>query len=323
MKRLWRIACIILLLVVVGELVRNALFPREPVYQGITASVYLDSYALYIDPKGGSFGLLTAAQSQAIDREGKLAETALRQMGIDLIPVLLQKAAAKDSKLKSKLNDWGQRYLLVQNTLRAFGSWPMRYAFTSHSMAKDGFELLGPSAVRAVPQLMELLRDPDEDVVANVAMSLSAIGPDARQALPVLMDVAKNRSGRARANAIFALGSLGPAAALSADVLIEGTKAADPGVTFYALQSLGRIHAKPEIVVPILQAVLDTPQTDNTRYDVAIAGLGRFGASSESAVPSIIQHLHNKVDYVRRDATNALEQIEKDVAAKKKPKSSL
>ena len=127
--------------------------------------------------------------------------------------------------------------------------------------------------------------------------------------MPALIKAVKDPDPHVRENAVFALGEIGAAAEPAVDVLIEAVDDPHPVVSFYALQSLGSICAKPQVVIPLLLATLTKPQTDRTVYDVAIVGLGRFGATAQSAAPSILPFLHDEISYIRSDATNTLKEI--------------
>ncbi|HLH54574.1 MAG TPA: HEAT repeat domain-containing protein, partial [Verrucomicrobiae bacterium] len=149
----------------------------------------------------------------------------------------------------------------------------------------------------------------DKAVAANAAKCLGGIGPEARQAVPALINAVKDPDPHVRQDAVFALGELGPSAEPAVDVLFEAANEPYQGVSFFALQSLGSIAARPQVVIPLLLATLNKPQSDRTVYDVAIVGLGNFGAAARPAAPAILPFLHDDISYIRRDATNTLKQI--------------
>jgi hypothetical protein len=72
---------------------------------------------------------------------------------------------------------------------------------------------MGGEALPAVPRLIELLRDEDQQVVTKVLKTLQAIGPPAREAEPVLVELASDQDYLIRLNARAALKVVSPAAA--------------------------------------------------------------------------------------------------------------
>src|SRR5581483_5167555 len=60
-----------------------------------------------------------------------------------------------------------------------------------------------------------------------------------------------------RVSAANDLGEFGPAAKAAIPVLLEAVKGRDEGVRGPAAEALGKIHADPDVVIPVLIALLD------------------------------------------------------------------
>jgi HEAT repeat protein len=308
MKTRWFTWLAILLCVTLGGFAWRFFRHSEPTYQGRPASAWLAQYSRTSGPWSSS-GIWPVPTNGEWKVECSVAKTAIHRMGTSVLPVLLRMASARDLAWKARA-----REIVVKRTPQKLAAmvlemWPAAYPFQERQSAADGFKLLGPAAKSAVPDLVRLLNLSDKAVAANAAKCLGGIGPDARQAVPDLIKAVKDPDPHVREDAVFALGELGPSAEPAVDVLIEAANEPYQGVSFFALQSLGSIGAKPQVVIPLLLATLNKPQTDRTVYDVAIVGLGRFGAAAQSSAPSILPFLNDQIDYIRRDATNTLKQI--------------
>lgn len=310
--RLFTVLAILLCVVLCGFMWRSVR-QSEPLYQGRPASVWLAQYSRTVGPwfSSGTWPVPTNREWKA---ECTAAKAAIHRMGTIILPVLLRMASARDLAWKARAREVAFKRLPQKLAVKVLEMWPVNYPFQDRQSAADGFKLLGPTAKSAVPDLVRLLNVSDKGVAATAAKCLGGIGPDARQALPALIKAVKDPDPYVRENAVFALGELGPSAEPAVDVLIEAVDDPHPVVSFYALQSLGIIGARPQVVIPLLLATLTKPQSDRTVYDVAIVGLGRFGAAAQSSATSILPFLHDEIDYIRRDATNTLKQIGMGVA---------
>src|ERR1043165_5624744 len=82
------------------------------------------------------------------------AMTAIRSIGTNAIPFLLEDLEAKDSEWKVKMNDW------MADTF----SWRPSHvtANARRRMAASGFFALAPLAEPAIPKLLPLLQDQNE-----------------------------------------------------------------------------------------------------------------------------------------------------------------
>jgi HEAT repeat protein len=100
----------------------------------------------------------------------------------------------------------------------------------------------------------------------------------------------------------------------------EQAKAPDAVVRLHAIHALSQKTEEAADVVPVLVGLLKDPDAF-VRRD-AVRALGGFGDDARSAVPALLS-LHNDKEMIRREAVDALLQIDPDAAAKfpkKKPK---
>ena len=140
------------------------LHPNEPGYQGKGLTAWLRQHYNYsnFDPYG--------EQSKARLEE---AETAIRHIGTNALPVLLKMARTKRTSPKSVI---------------AFYFWAEFQARKDPLvLAEVGFQTLGPIAKPAVPALLDLLNDQDLETRRDGAIYLGEIGPAAEDAVPALL----------------------------------------------------------------------------------------------------------------------------------------
>lgn len=71
---------------------------------------------------------------------------------------------------------------------------------------------LGKSGTVLLPALLELIRDPKEDVAGEAATTIGLIGADAASAVPALMELLREPNTKRSHAAVYALGAIGPAA---------------------------------------------------------------------------------------------------------------
>jgi HEAT repeat protein len=173
--------------------------------------------------------------------------------------------------------------------------WASRYAYFRSAVelnleADSGFAALGGDAASAVPELTKIVDDsPNDGRAAFPIMILLRLGPAAHDAVPSLLRAATSTDQSTRA---------------------------------LALEALGRIHASPEAVVPVLRSALHDPSAVNRAN--AAGGLESFQSYAKPAVPDLVAILRepdggsNSVSVlpwastisVRSRAEDALQQID-------------
>jgi HEAT repeat protein len=79
-----------------------------------------------------------------------------------------------------------------------------------------------------------------------------------------------------------------------------------------AIQSLGRIHSNPDVVIPLLVSCL----TNDDSNEAAAYALANFGSVAREAFPKLVPLLKNGDPHVRSAARTALKKIDPETAAK-------
>jgi hypothetical protein len=272
-----QIALAVALIILAGVSAWQGLRLREPVYQGKRLSVWLREYRS---------GLNIGDEDRV--RAGNTAKSAIRAIGTNAIPTLLNMLRKKDSFVVSKLVGLWNRHLYsslpnsLPNWVR-YPGWYMNQAATLNNEAVLGFKILGADAQQAVPALITIYEQGiSPDSQAATGRALNAIGPAAqRMALPSCLRAAASPNSSVR------------------------------GV---AIQTLYAVHVEPQVVVPALVKALS--DTNFVNRLVAARGLGSFGTNAQQAVPALMVLLSDSNSRVRSDATNALKKIDPEAAAK-------
>jgi|ERR1700722_235700 len=175
--------------------------PPEPRYQGRTLSAWIYDYYDSMD-----FG--TKLPNPAAARQASLH--AIKEMGTNAIPTLLQWSRATDFPMKRKLNS-----LLNRQT---FISYRFPTAGQKESMAELCFEELGDDALPAVPALIEISRSGDSNRRCRALGCLLAITQKKEIVLPPLLDAFHTSTGTVQWQAAWFLQSSYPDEAEKAGV---------------------------------------------------------------------------------------------------------
>jgi len=265
-KRVY-IVLAVLLVILAGAISWQVLREREPVYQGKRLSVWLVQYGT------NHFPTL---------RDGELgpqAETAIRHIGTNAIPIFLSIITTRESPFKLRV------MALVPN--RWLARLRVRSMFDYRFLGAFGLIALGVDAKSAIPTLIGLLNDTTPDVRFIAGFTLESLGPEAGDdLLPQL------------------------------EKCLEGP---DAIVQSQAIRVLAQIRQRAEVVIPILVEILAKPQNQQhsaiLRRD-AIRALRQFGPQARPAVPKLVELLRDTNTLIRSAATNALKQIDPEAAAK-------
>jgi hypothetical protein len=252
------------IIIAVAGLIGWAFYSREPSYQGKRLSIWVDEYATnYWHNNAGP-----AAKAQA----------AVRHIGPDGVPFLLDAIATKPSSLKKKL-----RQIFPQ-------SWHRKL----------------------------FLEDKTGDTRKMGAHGVVALGTNAPpDIIPKLMMIITNHPHRdSRHRAASALCSLGPAAEPAIPFLVKCLKSDDPAIRASAAIGLGRVQRQPDVAVPALVnylkfciASLDTSETTSETYG-AIMSLRITSTNARAALPLLRPLLNHKDWNIRDEATNAVQHID-------------
>jgi hypothetical protein len=222
-----------------------------------------------------------------MDRRRETTE-AVRNMGTNVIPFLLRRLRQTDSSFNNRLLQ-----LLAKQHIVKISYTPAR---DLNLEAEEAFNALGARASNAVPELIRIYSgNISKDSQWTVAASLGSIGPAASNAVPLLLEHA----------------SAGPTSNTNNTFFSEAVQP----VRRSAITALGRIHAQPATVVPVLAELLGESNL-SIQTSAAIA-LGEFGSNAKPAVPAMIKFYNNETDNMAKAGTGAtIKRIDPEAAAK-------
>jgi hypothetical protein len=234
-RRSWRprtfaVLAILLLLGLLGYLGEQV--PPDPIYGGKALSLWLQTY----DPSS-PFGRGS--------REWNEADDAVRHIGTNAIPALLQMLREKDTDLKLRVEALAQKQRVIKIH---FIPAPVR-----NVEASMAFIVLGDAAKDAVPDLMKIY-DENNSVESQSAIEdvFSWIGPAAKPAIPLLLRAATNSNNQVRANALWALGGIHAEPQLCVPKLIQALGDSDESAQLSAAHALGMFGTDAQSAVPAL-----------------------------------------------------------------------
>jgi hypothetical protein len=236
MRKRVHFALAVLLVILAGGSTWQGLREREPVYQGKRLSFWLESVYKAVGNQDG------------VDR----AEQAIRHIGTNALPALIEGLHARYTPLKQTMVEWVQKQKLVHFSFKS--------AYQRRFEAILGYEALGPLASAQVPSLMDTLtNDPSPDVRQDAAQALAAIGPEARLAASALFHAAKDTNNGVRNRAFIALGRIRPDPHLTVPVLVAGLDDPNPTARGNAAIALGRYGPEARQAIPALIRMLSDP----------------------------------------------------------------
>jgi HEAT repeat protein len=255
---------------VIALLAWRLLPSQEPAYNGKTLSAWAEQY-------GSNFW--AGVNDEAARKE---AEIAIRQIGTNAIPYLLDLIRVRDSVVKKKLGavipwTWHHGLHLTDNSqrIRIYGA--------------HGFGALGTNATSALVELIEVAtHHPDEDGRYAAVVAMWFMGAAAEPAIPFLIRCLTNEVPRIRSTAVF---------------------------------GLGHMQRQPEIIVPILIRHLEFAKVSSYEGEhegeqlAAIQSLAQFGTNAKPARLLISFFLTNQNQFTRMFATNALLKIDAETTA--------
>ena len=316
MRKRVQIALALLLVAALGMVCWQVLGLREPVYQAKRLSLWLQGY----NPDG---------DSPEVDE-------ALRTMGTNAIPVLLENLQAKDSVLKVHLAAFGlhytpaeTRHLRAQKGLSALGAeasnavpalieiYQQNFASSAREAAANTLVEIGPAAKMAIPVLIKSAASTNSDVRAFALYTLGRMALESETVVPVLIKGLHDPDREVRFNAAFgleALAFMGGDAKPAIPALVETLKDSHPSARASAATALGHIHSEPALVIPALIEMLRDP--DVQQHANAATALGEFGNDGKPAVAPLIELLSQGNQDARKAATTALKAIDPVAAAR-------
>jgi hypothetical protein len=238
------------------------------------------------------------------------ADNAIRLMGTNALPSLLEwlHYDTPDRLLLSRALRWLR---LPPSTWLGHPRLAMPLHGRDSVIAAYGFDILGPAAAPAFPQVSSMVNDPKA-----TQMAISVLASFGTQSLPALMNAATNHPNALnRAYAVDRIGDLvqgglGTNADEVVAALLHCLRAPDRYVASRAAAVLGKMALSPETVVPELIACLD--DADSRVRCAAVEALAGFGNKASPAIPRLRAALADSDADVRREATNALQKVSHD-----------
>jgi len=271
------VACAAVMVVVVGV----CLPAPEPRYEGRLLSFWLENPDNFI-PEGFD---PSAAGVQAV-----------RAIGTNAIPTLLQWISYEPSPLRQKLRN------LLQNLPGPLKPRNGQIEWLRATDAGIAFAILGSQAHAAVPELVHLaLTSSDTNRAQRCIDSLFHIGP---AALPGVFTIVTNTHAKKRLFAISRIHDLGTNAVSAVPVLLKCLEDNDDEVVQAAAATLSELALLPATTVPALKNALQSANARRRAF--IIGGFYGFGAAAKPAVPQLQAALFDSSQDVRRCATNVL-----------------
>jgi HEAT repeat protein len=156
----------------------------------------------------------------------------------------------------------------------------------------------------AIPTLLQVVKDQDENVRAHALGALNRTIPDS-DTFPVVRDALEDAA--TRSVAMVLLGDMGPAAAEAEPRLMKLCNASDPGTRIGAAWALWRIGHRIDMIMPVL---LDALHSDDPEDRIrSIQCLGRIGEEAKEAVPAVVALLKDDDIDVRLEAVRTLGRV--------------
>ena len=238
----WRIVVGLLLASVLAWLVWRASGPREPVFKGRTLTSWLENH------------VPTSSANPPYNSPGwHRADEALRAIGSNAVPTLLEMIRAKDPPpWRLKLLQFAGRYRWTRVNYR--------YAYSRNEEAQYAFEVLGTNAVSAVPELIQIYEaDVSPSSQRCAAGALGHIGRGAAPALPNLIRRFTHTNSEVRFNAVSAVMYIGGDPGVVVPALTSALKDSSVNVRWNALVGLSGLGTRARPAVPEILKMVDDP----------------------------------------------------------------
>ena len=187
---------------------------------------------------------------------------------------------------------------LIRRTLQDGGAPPAR-----RKAALKGTAILGARAAEAIPDVSEILRDPDYAQEAALALSFmgsAAVGP--------LREAIQSDDPMVRREAVRAMGKLRERASIDPQivipVLLQALDDPDPAVRTVAVTYMGIVRDNPDTEIAGLIKAL-TDENAEVRQGAAVA-LSEYGTLADRAIPALRKAANDPDEEVRREAGRTL-----------------
>ncbi len=224
----------------------------EPVYQGKPLRYWLppaQPEPVYQGKPLRYWVAKTASQGQTAS-DLIQADQAVRHIGTNAIPTLLEMLQEKDSTLKLKWIALLKKQHFIQ---------PPQPAWLHNYQAVQAFEVLGPTASNAVSALVQVYRMKISQISQEDTLwALHGLGPSVLPtATPVLLNAITNSDRLLSAIAAETIGQIHGQPEVFVPALINATKDSNLDIRFNAVYALGEYGSAAKPAVPTLISALN------------------------------------------------------------------
>ena len=166
------LAAVAILAVVVSVIALQA-SRRGPKYKGQSVDAWLESY--------------NTPQSLNWPRRDSPADEAIRELGTNCFPAIVQRLRVRDSKAMRQV-------VRIVNALRS--PIELKSQVLAHREALGALGALGMTAIPVVPQLADAVESMDPSSAVFAGFWLESLGSDAEAAIPVYLRILNNQSNQ-------------------------------------------------------------------------------------------------------------------------------
>jgi HEAT repeat protein len=211
----------------------------------------------------------------------------VREIGTNGLPQMLHWLGEERAQWKVKAFDLHEKFPPVLRT-KVVHDWLSGEREELHARAGAcGFEILGPAAVPALPELERMALDGKHPNRSGRAIAvLKSMGKDSVPAL-VRIVIAPNSTNRFQVFQI--LGSMGSNAAPAVPVLTELIKNKDVDIAAEALKTLDALRLSSATVIPAIAELVEHPRL----HYLAVSTLVDYGEEARPTIPRLVQCLTN------------------------------
>ena len=255
---------------------------KEPEYNGKALSEWL------VELQGDlSDQEVIAATSQnmdpakLIDQKKSRAQEAIRQIGTNALPTLIDLLGVTDE------NRWLVLRKLKSRKLREGAHAGSAFNSVLSKMALEGFGILETNAVPAIPQIVKLFNR--VETCSEAAQALALVGPEG------VMALTNGLASKIDNNRGITIWAIGEKALLDSNTVmrIMLTCLKDPDSNSRADAARFLAHKDPVVAIPALVPMLN----DDAGYVVrnATQSLGAYGPEAKVAIPKLLALYTNAV----------------------------
>ena len=248
----------------------------------------------------------------------QVAATTLGKFGVDAFPALVEALKSNNEEISSLArvalqNMNSEMVPVLIEALNNQDEW-VRYAAT---YALSSLWYIGSQAEAAIPALIEVLTDKNENVRAFAVNALGKMGSQAQAAVPALIVALEDENSIVRFNAAYALAWISPTTTEAVPILIEALNKRNFRTRREVVVALGQFNSEAKAIVPVLIKAL-TDENKDVRVSAANA-LGSIGVAAQAAIPDLREALHDPDSDVRSRADFALKKITPESTSAQNP----